>query len=47
MKNRITNNYKCHSEMLYYCFNKFDLIYSLYYFFYYLEDTKKVRSKKP
>jgi hypothetical protein len=29
-------------EMLDYGFNKFDLIYSLYYFSYYLEDTKKV-----
>ena len=31
--------------MLDYGFNKFDLIYSLYYFSYYLKDTNKSNEK--
>jgi hypothetical protein len=42
----ITNNYFCINfmslEMINYDFNIFDLIYSLYYVSYYLEDIKKV-----
>jgi hypothetical protein len=42
----ITKNYFCINfmslEMINYDFNIFDLIYSLYYVSYYLEDIKKV-----